>query len=380
MEMHPTNQKWIGSKWNNKQWRKGSTVDQCIDVFVYVNRHARHQSDPIVSFAHDALFGRPRRWRTDPDIAVSVLLHPHFGRHVMDQPFNHVRNSSPIRAMAGVKIRKQRRRRIRVRQDPWVTAIAFMWRIIFAHIQHFDAVSHGEEVQQDPSVTIEHSLVGWWADHILYWPAGSVGESRDDVLQVDSGIARVDDGIDIWFPGPNHWFRSDRRQHGVEPSVPATEFQFYRAQPKSGPGRRRLSIFVRPSPQKRGTVEVVEEKSGHPASHMGRFPGQIIFDPRETIFAEVNGMHAYYRWPTGTWAGNWVHQGEQQHIFGPQHICDQWAGMFFNHVRQGAEKERKHRVHRPVFTPWGFADCSTVFGPGSTICPGVGSPKIRVFV
>ena len=43
-------------------------------------------------------------------------------------------------------------------------------------------------------------------------------------------------------------------------------------------------------------MEVIEEEPGHQAGRVGRFPGQGIFDQGTAVFAQVNGMHAHYRW------------------------------------------------------------------------------------
>src|SRR5450432_1645806 len=85
----------------------GLPIDQHINVFVHVGRHAGHQPHPVVRVAIDALFGRTRRGRREPGIASSIFLYTHFSRGIVDEPIDHVGGGSAIRAMAAIEVREQ---------------------------------------------------------------------------------------------------------------------------------------------------------------------------------------------------------------------------------------------------------------------------------
>jgi hypothetical protein len=89
-----------------------------------------------------------------------------------------------------------------------------------------------------------------------------------------------------------------------------------------------------------------------------------------------------YRWPASPRARIGVRQDQQQHIFRPEHIRGQWTYVFFNHVRQGTEATREHRVHHPVFARCIESGVGPVFGVRKPICPciAIGPAGVRVFV
>ena len=64
----------------------------------------------------------------------------------MDQPIDHVGGGRPMQAMAQVEVGEQGGHGVGIRADPSGAGVAFMRRVIFTHVQHFNAISNGEEV------------------------------------------------------------------------------------------------------------------------------------------------------------------------------------------------------------------------------------------
>ena len=208
--MYSKNSEQTGWEYPRRWWDRRSIIDQCIDVFVYVDSDAGHQPNWVVSFTHDALLSGSRSWWTEPVTTICILLYAYLGRHVMGQSIDHVRSGCPMRTMAGITATQQGWRWFRARPNPSVTSITLMWRFIFTHIQYFDAVGHGKEIQQDTPVAVQYPLVGWRANDQLLGPASCISQDREDVSHIDWGITSINERLNIRLPGAPDRFESYR--------------------------------------------------------------------------------------------------------------------------------------------------------------------------